>query len=44
MFEMIWTRGDEVNKTTEDQLREAGMTPEYSFISDGKLELISSCQ
>ena len=42
MFEMIWTSGDEVNKTTEDQLKDEGMTSEYFFMPDGKLNLISN--
>lgn len=42
MFEMTWTSGEEVNKTTEDQLKDEGMTSEYSFMSDGKLKLISN--
>jgi hypothetical protein len=42
MYEMIWSTGDEVNKTTEDQLKSEGMTSEYSFMSDGKLKLISN--
>ena len=42
MFEMIWTTTDEVNKTTEDQLKDEGMSSEYSFMSDGKLKLISN--
>jgi len=42
MFEMIWTSGDEVNKTTEDQLKDEGMTSDYYFMPDGKLKLISN--
>lgn len=42
MFEMIWTTGDEVNKTTEDQLKAQGMNTEYSFMPEGKLKLISN--
>jgi len=42
MFEMIWTQGDDVNKTTEDQLKDLGMASEYNFMSDGKLKLISN--
>ena len=42
MFEMIWTSGDEVNKTTEDQLKDEGMTSEYFFMPDGKVKLISN--
>ena len=42
MYEMIWTRGDEVNKTTEDQMKEQGMTTEYYFMPEGQLKLISN--
>ena len=42
MFEMIWTSGEEVNKTTKDQLKDEGMTSEYFFMPDGKLKLISN--
>ena len=42
MFEMIWTSGDEVNLTTEDQLKDEGMSSEYSFLPDGKMKLISN--
>lgn len=42
MFEMIWTSGEEVNTTTEDQLKDEGMTSEYFFMPDGKVKLISN--
>ena len=42
MYEMVWSTGDEVNKTTEDQLKSEGMSSEYSFMPDGKLTLISN--
>ncbi len=42
MFEMTWTNGDEVNKTTEQQLKDQGMTSDYFFMPDGKLKLISN--
>ncbi|MCK5704723.1 MAG: hypothetical protein KAI29_26400 [Cyclobacteriaceae bacterium] len=42
MVEMIWTSGEEVNKTTKDQLKDEGMTSEYFFMPDGKLKLISN--
>jgi hypothetical protein len=42
MFEMIWTSGEEVNKTSEDQLKDQGMTTDYFFMPDGKLKLISN--
>jgi len=42
IFEMIWTQGEEVNKTTEDQIKDQGMTSEYYFMTDGKLKLISN--
>ncbi len=42
MFEMTWTNGDEVNKTTEEQLKDQVMTSDYIFMPDGKLKLISN--
>ena len=42
MFEMIWTSGEEVNLTTEDQLKDEGMFAEYYFMPDAKLELVSN--
>ena len=42
MFEMTWNSGDEVNKTTEEQLKDQGMTTDYFFMPDGKLKLISN--
>lgn len=42
MIEMVWTSGDEVNKTTEDQLKAEGMMSEYYFNSDGTLKIISN--
>ena len=42
MFEMTWTSGDEVNKTTEDQLKDQEMMSDYFFMPEGKLKLISN--
>ena len=42
MYEMIWTNGDEVNKTTEAQLLDQGMSSEYDLMPDGKLKLVSN--
>jgi len=42
MHEMTWTSGDEVNTTTEDQLKAEGMFSDYFFISDGKLKMVSN--
>ena len=42
MYEMIWTNGDEVNKTTEDQLKAQEMMTDYSFMPDGKIKVISN--
>ena len=42
MFEMIWTSGEEVNKTTEDQLKDQEMMSDYYFMPEGKLKLISN--
>lgn len=42
MYEMVWTTGEDVNRTTEDQLKDQGMMSEYDFITDGKLKLVSN--
>jgi hypothetical protein len=42
MFEMTWTSGEEVNKTTEDQLKDEEMMTDYFFMPDGKLELLTN--
>ena len=42
IFEMIWTSGDEVNLTTEDQLKDQEMMSDYFFMPEGKLKLISN--
>lgn len=42
MFEMTWTSGDEVNTTTEDQLKDEGMFSDYFFMPEGKLKLVSN--
>jgi len=42
MFEMTWTRGDEVNLTTEDQLKDQEMMSDYFFMPDGELKLVSN--
>jgi hypothetical protein len=42
MFEMTWTTGDQVNTTTEEQMKDNGMTTEYHFKPDGNLKLISN--
>ena len=42
MYEMAWTTGDQVEKTTEEQLKDQGMMSEYSFMADGNFKLISN--
>jgi hypothetical protein len=42
MFEMTWTSGDQVNTTTEDQLKAEGMFSDYFFMPEGKLKLVSN--
>jgi hypothetical protein len=42
MYEMVWTTGDQVNTTTEDQLKDQEMMSEYNFMPGGKLKLISN--
>ncbi len=42
MYEMIWTSGDEVYPTTEDQLKDEGMTTDYFLMPGGKFKLVSN--
>ena len=42
MYEMTWSSGEDVNTTTEDQLKDQGMMSEYDFMKDGKLKLVSN--
>ena len=42
MYEMTWTSGDQVNTTTEEQLKAEGMMSEYDFKPEGKLTLITN--
>ena len=42
MYEMTWTSGDQVNTTTEEQLKAEGMMSEYHFKPDGKITLITN--
>ncbi len=42
MFEMTWTNADEVNLTTEEQLKDEGMTSDYFLMPDGNFKLISN--
>lgn len=42
MYEMIWTSGEGVNATNEDQLKDQGMMSEYDFMPDGNLKLVSN--
>lgn len=42
MYELTWINGDQVNKTTENQLEIQAMITEYDFKSDGKLILVSN--
>jgi len=42
MFEMTWIMGDEINTTTEEQLKDEGMSSDYFFMPEGKLKLISN--
>lgn len=40
--EMTWNMGDEVNTTTEEQMKAEGMTSEYHFKPEGKLTLVTN--
>lgn len=42
MYEMTWTSGDQVNTTTEEQLKAEGMFSDYDFKPDGKLRLTTN--
>jgi len=42
MYEMTWASGDDVNTTTEDQLKDEGMSSEYYFMPEGKVKLVSN--
>mgnify|MGYP001820269957 CR=1 FL=1 len=42
MFEMTWTTADEVNTTTEEQLKAEEMFSDYSFMPEGKLNVVSN--
>lgn len=42
MYEMVWTTADEVNTTTQDQLKAEGMYSDYFIMSDGKVKLVSN--
>jgi hypothetical protein len=42
MYEMIWTTGEQVNTTTEEQLKAEDMFSDYSFMPEGKLKLVSN--
>ena len=42
MYEMAWTSGQDVNKTTEDQIKDQGMITDYFFMPEGKFKLISN--
>jgi len=42
MYEMIWTNGDNVNTTTQAQMKNQGMTTEYDLMPEGKVKLVSN--
>ena len=42
LFEMTWTSGDEVNTTTEAQLKDEGRYSDYFFMPDGNLKLVTN--
>lgn len=42
MFEMTWTTPDTVSTTTEDQLKAEEMFSDYSFMPEGKLNVVSN--
>jgi hypothetical protein len=42
MYEMTWSTGDDVNTTTEDQLKDQGMFSDYFIMPDGNIKLVSN--
>ncbi len=42
MFEMTWTSGQNINKTTEDQIKAQGLITDYFFMPNGEFKLISN--
>ena len=42
MFKMIWIQGENIDKTTQDQMKDQGLSTEYSFMADGKFKLKSN--
>lgn len=42
MFEMIWTTGEEVITTPEEQLKAEGMYSDYFIMPHGKVKLVSN--
>jgi hypothetical protein len=42
MYEMTWTSGQDINTTTEAQMKDQGMMSDYYFMPDGKLKLVSN--
>ena len=42
MYEMAWTSGQDVNKTTEEQIKDQGMITDYFFMPEGEFKLVSN--
>ena len=42
MFEMTWTNGQDINTTTEDQLKSQGQSSDYFIMPDGKFKMVSN--
>ncbi len=42
MYEMAWTSGQDVNRTTEDQIKEQEMITDYFFMPEGEFKLVSN--
>lgn len=42
MFEMTWTNGQNINKTSEDQLKADGAFSDYFLMPEGKFKLVSN--
>jgi hypothetical protein len=42
MYEMAWTSGEDINKTTEEQIKDQGMITDYFFMPEGKFKLVSN--
>jgi hypothetical protein len=42
MYEMTWSNNQDVNTTTEDQMKDQGMMTDYFIMPDGSFKLVSN--